>query len=330
MTHIPDLEPRFLQPDGWRWHSFEHKGRRMRFGSVFPRDCIPDAVVVCLHGVREFSEKYFETAHWCLENNFAFWTMDWVGQGKSTRYLNNPQKRHAEDFSAYAEDLHAFILGYIKHSSVHPDKGRIPLALLAHSMGANIGLRFLHQYPDFFECAAFSAPMIGIKKFEFIPSILALAAASVCNLALGKSYIPYGKDWDGLPPLPDETLTGDPQRSLIHNLWCSRDPELRTGDVTLGWVYQAHKSCMELQKSGVAERIKTPCLFGIPGHEFLVDNARSRTFINKIPRSRTLEFPDAYHEILMERPEIRDRFLDGFYTLVKETIIDRPETLKPF
>lgn len=300
----------------------------MRFGSVFPRDCIPDAVVVCLHGVREFSEKYYETAHWCLDHNMAFWTMDWVGQGKSTRYL--PHKRHAEDFSAYVEDLHAFILGYIKHSSVHPDKGRIPLALLAHSMGANIGLRFIKKYPNFFECAAMSAPMIGIKKFESVPPALALAATSLCNLVVGKSYIPHGKDWDGLPPPPAETLSGDPNRSLVHTLWCDGDAELRTGDVTFGWVYQAHKSCMALQKPGIAESINTPCLFGIPGHEFLVDNVRSRAFINKMPRSRTLEFPDSYHEILMERPAIRDRYLDGFYALVKETIIDRPETLKPF
>ncbi len=163
----PDLETRLTQPEGWRWHSFEHEGRKIRFGSVSPKDSIPDAVIVCLHGVREFSEKYFETARWCLDNNFAFWTCDWVGQGKSTRYLKNPQKRYNLSFNRDVEDLHAFIIGYIKHSSVHPDKGRIPMAMLAHSMGANIGMRYLAKYPDTFECAALTAPMIGIKAFRY-------------------------------------------------------------------------------------------------------------------------------------------------------------------
>ena len=36
------------------------------------------------------------------------------------------------------------------------------------------------------------------------------------------------------------------------------------------------------------------------------------------------------HEILMEKDAIRNDFIDRFYALIKESIIDRPETLKPF
>lgn len=329
-TAIPDLEERFTQPEGWRWHNFTRDNRRMRFGSVFPKDSIPDAVIVCLQGVREFNEKYFETARWALDNNMAFWVFDWMGQGKAKRYLDNPQKRHGEDFKNYVDDLHYLIIEYIKHSSVHPDKGRIPLAMLAHSMGANIGLRYLHQYPTTFECAALSAPMIGLKVFEKIPQGIASFAASCISACAGKSYIPHGGDWVNTPPSQDRLLSSDPKRSLIHNAWMQADPELCCGEVTLGWVNHAQASCRAVQHKDFAPSVKTPLLVGIPAHEHLVDNTMTRKVCARMPHATLLDLPDAHHELLMEQDHIRDAYLGGFYNLITERIIKRPESLKPF
>lgn len=327
-TSIPSIESRFLQPVGWRWHNFERTGRKIRFGSVFPQDSIPDAVVVCLQGVREFSEKYYETAHWCLENNLAFWTCDWAGQGQSMRYLKNPQKRHSHGFDADIEDLRYFIMEYIKHSSVHPDKGRIPMAMLAHSMGANIGLRYLQKYPDSFECAAFTSPMIGIKVFQYVPQRLALMTTSLLSAFMGKSYVPGGADWG--KRRDHARLTHDPIRKNIHQAWCESNPALQCGDVTFGWLNAAQKSCIALQSPSIHNEISKACLFGIPAHEDLVDNKIAEKVIAGIHNAKIIEYPNAAHEVLMEKNIIRDNFLKHFYTLIKENIINRPETLKPF
>lgn len=323
-----NLDTRFQMPQGWRWHSFQRNGRKIRFGSVFPQDSIPDAVVVCVQGVREFSEKYFEVARWCNEQNLAFWIMDWVGQGKSTRYFDAPEKRHGVCFDEDVLDLHYFILEYIKHSSVHPDKGRIPMAMLAHSMGANIGLRFLHRYPEIFECAAFSAPMIGIKVFEKVPQKFALCATSLCNLLLSKKHVPGGDGWDNRTE--HARLSFDEERSQIDNIWCEHDPDLRCGDVTYGWLHEAQKSCMVVQNPSFHSEIITPCFFGIPEHEDLVDNKITQKVIGNIKDAKCVDYPGSAHEILMEKDEIRNDYLNNFYKLIKETIIDRPETLKPF
>ncbi len=324
----PNLEERFLEPQGWRWHSFKRNERTIRFGSVFPKDSIPDAVVVCLQGVREFSEKYFEVARWCNDHNLAFWMCDWVGQGKSQRYLPNTQKRHNHSFDDDVKDLQAFVLDYIKHSSVHPDKGRIPLAMLAHSMGANIGLHHLQQYPGTFECAALTAPMIGIKAFEKVPSILSTLATSVVSLCAGTRYIPGGGDWKkGQEHI---ILSSDQTRHILQDTWFEHDSDLRCGAVTFGWVHEANKSCLKIQNPSVHKKINTPCLFGMPAHEKLVDNKVAKKTISGIDGAKVVDYPDAYHEILMENDTIRDNFLEHFYALIKETIIDRPETLKPF
>lgn len=85
---LPDLEDRFLPPAEWRWHIFKNaKGRTLRFGSVFPENKVPEAVVIGLQGLGEFNEKYFELAHDLVKRGIAFWMMDWQGQGKSERHL---------------------------------------------------------------------------------------------------------------------------------------------------------------------------------------------------------------------------------------------------
>ena len=243
----PDLEKRFQKPDGWQWDYCERKGRIIRLGHVFPENTTPDAIVVCLSGVREFSEKYYETARWCLARNLAFRTFDWVGQGKSKRYLSDPQKRHSTGFKRDIDDLHTIVIKYVQSQN----KTHIPLVMLAHSMGANPALRYLHRYPGIFACAALTAPLIGIKKFAAVPQYFALAAALACRLCAGRLAIPGTKK--------DIPLSSDSARAALHERWCAADPALRCGNVTFGWVHAAQKSCMALQNPAVHTMIQTPC-----------------------------------------------------------------------
>jgi len=330
--NTPDLEERFLEPKGWRWHSFTRNNREIRFGSVFPADKVPDAVVVCLPGFAEFGEKYFETARKCLDMNLAFWVLDWMGQGHSGRYLNDPQKRHSSTFQDDVDDLHYFFVEYIKHACVHPDVGRIPAAMLAHSMGANIGLQYLHQHPDVFECAAFSAPMLGFKAVKNIPKPLLSLASVFMALCAGTQFIKNGRAWEPSMRTYDgpEALSCDPDRVKVHGSWLDADHSLQVGSPTYGWIYHALKACSRVNKKAFLAKIETPGLMALAGEEHIVDNAKIRLASQRLKNCELLNFPEARHEIWMEKDEVRDVFFEKFYALVKENIIDRPETLKPF
>ena len=328
--HIPDLEERFLQPKGWRAHHFQSHGMRIKFGSVFPEDSVPDAVVVCLPGLSEFTEKYYEVARTCLDMNLAFWVLDWPGQGRSDRYIKGTQKRHGQDFEIEVERLHDFIQSYIKHSSVHPDVGRIPMAMLGHSMGANIGLRYLEKYPNTFECAAFSAPMFGIKALNGIP--FARTMLSALNLVMPKSYITGGGDWHERMRKGNagDVFSNDPVRAAVHDAWCTADPSLSVGSPTFGWLYHAAKSCRLVRRKSLLSRIQTHCLITIAGQENIVDNYDIAHVAANIENANLLEFHDSAHEILMEQDSVRDKFFKEFHRLIEKTIIAKPETLKPF
>lgn len=333
----PSLESRFLKPDNWRWHNFsrqDKKGRtrRLRFGSVFPKDKIPDAVVVCLPGLGDFCEKYFETARDCLEHNYAFWVIDWVGQGRSTRYLSNTHKRHSAGFAEDLEDLNTWLNGYVIPASVHPDVGRIPRAMLAHSMGGHIGLRYLTQNTDMFACAAFSAPMWGIKAVEYMPRKMAYAIAQQMNNFMGQSYVPGGANWSHLiRAFPGKDIfTSDTARGHMHNTWCLHDPALQVGGVTNKWLFEAVKSVNVLHKKNAVECVKTPIFVGLAGQDMLVSNQDIRAINQRLPNSTMAEFSNSQHEILMENDRIRQKFLENFHALIEKNIINNPEALKQF
>ncbi len=328
----PALEKRFLMPEGWRWHIFKNKqGRLIRFGTVAPKSGIPDAIVVVLQGLGEFTEKYFELANDLLARNLSFWMIDWQGQGKSHRHLKDRQKRHSGGFDEDVEDLHYFIMEYIKHSAVHPDVGRIPMVMLGHSMGANIGLHYLKQNPDIMACAAFTAPLFGINAIRLMPRWLSLALTAGLQEAMDQSFLEFGgTNWhEAMRDNPRNDIhSSDPIRKKIHNAWCLHDPTLQVGNVTYGWVHAAHLSCVKLQKADYLKDIQTPCLFAISGKEKLVDNRAARKAIARMPHASVLELPEAKHEILMERNEIRNRFLAAFDELLKVNNIK--DKLKPF
>lgn len=321
---VPDLPRRFLQPEGWRWHVFTNsKGRKLRFGAVSPKGKIPDAVVVCLPGLSEFGEKYFELAHDMLDHNMAFWVLDWQGQGRSDRSQPNPHKRHVASFDDDIDDLQFFLSEYVKHAAVHPDVGRLPLVMIAHSMGANIGLRYLVKYPDMFSCAAFTAPLVAIKATAFLPKSVGIGIAEILRAVMGRSYVFGGKNWspDIRGNIKKNIFSSDPFRSTIHNAWSSADSRLQVGDVTFGWVHAALSSCAALQGRNVAESIPVPCLFALAEKDMLVDNRAARKFIAKVKKAKMVEFPGSGHEILMEKDEIRGSFLNEFFALMDENRI---------
>lgn len=329
---LPNIEERFLPPKNWRWHQFKNpNGKKIRFGSCAPEGNIPDAVVIVLQGLSECVEKYFELANDLRDRNYSFWMIDWQGQGKSDRHLPNLQKRHSNGFEEDIADLDFFIDQYVKHSAVHPDVGRIPLVMLGHSMGANIGLRYLLEKPDVFEAAGFSAPMFDIMATKSMPSWLVKLASSGLYHFFNKSYAPKGgADWTpAMRDAPEKDIfSTDPVRKNIHNIWFQHNPELQVGNITSGWLHHAIKSCQYLQKKADLESIEIPCLFGLAENEDIVDNDVARKIAARVEGSQTLELKGSKHEILMETDPIRNEFLNAFDKMLKDNNIK--EKLKRF
>lgn len=315
-TRIADLEPRFLEPDGFQWGHFSNgDGAQIRYGWIEPEGG-SRAIAVLLPGRSAHIEKYFEPMRSLLARGFAVWAMDWRGQGGSERYLDNPQKGHTLGFEHDVADLHQFITTIVKR------RGR-PLFILTESFGGHLALRYLHEHEDGVDFAVIMAPMLAIDMGP-APTWLACGAASLATSGgFGESYVPAAGDWDPGRLRPVDTAnSSDPVRYSIMFTWFWERPDLRLGDPTYRWVDVACESMAVINEPEYLDSISLPVLMVSALADAILIPATHERACGLMPNCRLSVVPDARHELIMERDELRDQFFEAFDRFVAEMLAD--------
>jgi lysophospholipase len=300
---LPDLEERFLPPENWQSAYFlnPETSHQIHYNFYQTKDDNKKGTLICLPGLSEFGEKYIETAKFFNTHGFDFFVIDWAYQGRSVRYKNRPHKRHSDGYDTDISDLHYFIQKIIKTDD--------NLYMLAHSMGGNIGLRYIIQHPESIKSACISTPMLGIKNIRYFSPFLKLFLSFFKKIE-GR-YVPGGKDWhenarscDG-----EDIFSSDIVRDTIHNKWCLSNPPLQVGNPTMKWLYESMLSIDILKSKKVLQQIQTPITLITAEKEALVDNAAIRRADHIMPHAKLVFLSNAKHEILMETDDIRDVML---------------------
>lgn len=260
--------------------------------------------LVVLPGRAEFIEKYAEAVDDFCGLGFAVAVIEWRGQGLSSRVAPHPERGFVTDYEDYLQDL-AAALDHLR--SVAAPR---PWFLLGHSMGAHIGLRWLHRRPDGFAAAVMTAPMFGIP--------LAAVPEPAARL-LGRAAVRFGAGWRYAPGQRDflidrcrydrNPLTSCPVRFQSYRDLLAGRPELALGGVTWGWLDATLRSMALTRAPGYLERIATPLLLCMAGADRVVSNPSIELFARRLPRATLCRFGEARHELLIERDEIRNRVL---------------------
>jgi len=275
-------------------------------------DVAARGVCVLLNGQTEFIEKYFEVIDELRGRGFSVATLDWRGQGGSTRMTDDSRKSFVGDFSEYDDDLDT-LMNWIVTPMLSP--GEKPIAL-AHSMGAHILLRRLTHKPASFRACALSAPMIAISfrgQREFL-----VRAVTRYHMWRGKHA---GWVWgmEARDPhrvtFAGQLVTSDPQRFERTQSFLRERPELRLAGATWGWLAAALRAMDWLK--GQAACITTPLLLVGAGKDRICVTRQTKAFASRLPQAEYVEIAQAEHEILMERSPIRAEFWAAFDSYMK-------------
>lgn len=290
-------------------------GVRLRWARAAAPEARATALV--LHGRTEFIEKYQELAVDLRARGFEVLTFDWRGQGRSTRPLAGPDTRreagHIDRFETYLHDLHRVVL----ELAAGADR---PLVLVGHSMGGHIGLRYLHDHPERVRFAAFSAPMVQIRALPALRGPLRLAVRAGAALGHGQRYF-IGGDWgERQRRFEGNALTSDPDRFQRAVSILDREPALRVGGPTFGWLAAADRSMTLLSDPAYARRIRTPVLLGVPGADTVVEPQATVDLASAMPAAHLLIVPESRHELLQEREPLRARFFQAFDALASDLL----------
>lgn len=294
------MKPEFEEPKDFVWGAFKNaKGADVRYGRLKPQGDVKGTLVIA-PGFRENIEKYFEVIREMSSKGYDVWMMDWRGQGGSERYIKDSQKAHHEGYDEQIETLHLF-------TSTVVEKSKGPLMLMAHSMGAHIGLRYLKEHEGVFDSAMLSSPMFDIITGT-LPRPLARQMAKFAKAGsyLDK-YIPGGSDWTPEKhPFANNNMTSDPDRYAVTEEIYGRNEDLKIGDPTYGWIYHTFASIDTLNQEDYLKAIKTPILMQVSDEDKVVVRGAQDRAADLLPNCEKVEIKGAKHEIWMERDALRD------------------------
>ena len=263
-------------------------------------------VLVC-PGWTEFIEKYFEVARELQAKGFAVAVFDWPGQGRSERFLKNPELGHVHHFAEYVEALRR---GVQELGSKAPK----PHVILAHSMGGAISLEALRSKRIEAKAAAFSAPMWGLPLWFYLRWIVHIARF----FGFGASGLKRNEDRS----FAANNVTNDPDRWRRQEDLLAADPRLRITSPTIAWVASSLNAIrIFFEPNGLGAARKLPVLVAIADKELVVRSSAQRRLSRRFKNADVLEVKGAKHEILMETDERRQKFWAAFEKLLQRADI---------
>jgi lysophospholipase len=266
---------------------------------------------VCVfNGRGEFIEKYFETVNELRQRGFAVATMDWRGQGHSSRQLPDRRKGHVENFSQYETDVNAFMQQVVLGDCPPP------YLALAHSTGGAVLLRIAHSGKPWFERFVFSAPMIDLAGMS--GSLLARALARTLRfVGLAEIYMPGpNSSPDQSPRFEGNELTSDKGRFDRNVGVVKADPTLAIGPPTVAWLNAAFDAFIPFQDPKYPSQIHRPTLILAAGADTIVSIPAIKQFAARLSAGSQGVIDGARHEILQEQDSCRAQFWAAFDAFV--------------
>lgn len=266
---------------------------------------------VCVFtGRGEFIEKYFETVRDLRRRGFAVVTMDWRGQGHSSRQLSDPRKGHVESFADFEIDVETLM-----RLVVLPDCPP-PYYALAHSMGGAVMLRVARAGRRWFDRMVLAAPLIDLPRPRSAWP-LRLLMRTLRLAGLGESYVPGSNvDRSRASGFPGNPLTSDPKRYARNAALLEQDPTLGIGSPTVAWLDATFDTVIEFRAADYASHIGQPVLMVAAGDDTVVSPVAIERFAARLPAGSHLTIEGARHEILQEADGHRARFWAAFDAFV--------------
>lgn len=270
----------------------------------------PKGVVVISHGFTESVRKFGESIYYLLQAGYEVWGVDHRGHGRSYRANSNPYVVYVDRFEDYVEDLR-----HLTETLVKPAAGALPVYLFCHSMGGCIGAWIMEEYPELFDKAVLSSPMLGLS-FGKIPLPVAYAVASL------KSRGEKGKE--PLSPVEgfrEESFPESAGNSQVRfdYYYAKRlaDPKLQVCAPATRWGKEAIRACRMVCDASRAGKIRIPVLLLQAEKDAHVKNSSQDLFASRVKTCRLVKLPDLRHELYVSDSPVLQNYWDTIFAFLE-------------
>ncbi|MEO1536707.1 MAG: alpha/beta hydrolase [Pseudomonadota bacterium] len=274
-------------------------GVRLRLGAWHAENS--RGTVLLYPGRTEYIEKYGRVIRDLVAAHWSVALIDWRGQGLSDRLDDDGRLGHVVDFLDYQRDAATF-LDWVKEIELPR-----PHVLLAHSMGGCIGLRSLVNGLDVAR-AVFSAPMWGIQMPGYARPLTYVLPPVARLLKREAVFAPGTKPTSYLvdTAFAENMLTADPTTFGWLCTQVATVPGFALGGPSVQWVGSA---TLEMDRLMGLSKPNVPTLTFVGTREQIVSIEAIERYHANWPQGELRKVTGAKHEMMMEVPEIRARFL---------------------
>ncbi|MCF8060135.1 MAG: alpha/beta hydrolase [Bacteriovoracaceae bacterium] len=286
---------------------------RLGIGSVHCRSFVEErnkSLLIISPGRAESSLKYAEL---CLElkgSGFDILVLDHRGQGFSERYFGLDNLGHVESFRDYADDFVDIV------SHFQERKKYQKTIVLAHSMGAAIGLTGLLRAPGLCQGMILSSPMLKVLTRKVPEPLARMALKTMTKSWLKTNPVNRREGKDQREAFKINFNTGCEERFTFFREMEKRHPQIMIGSPTYGWLSEALVMGRHIWKE--KKQLDCALLLIQAERDELVCNKAQDQFAHAVNNCRLIRLKESKHEVLQERNAIRNRALVQIHKFLKE------------
>ncbi|MBN9219959.1 MAG: alpha/beta hydrolase [Mesorhizobium sp.] len=285
-------------------------GKTIRYG-LFTAVARPmRGTVVLLGGRNECIEKYFETIRDLAARGFGVATLDWRGQGDSSRLIRDRQRGYVRSFRDYTADLEQFF-----EEIVLPDC-RGPYYILAHSAGAVVALLASPSMVNRVRRMVLIAPFLTLPDLPVSIRTVRRICSVFSAVGLGRLYAAWGPRPRHTLPFEENKVTTDRQRYRRNTRIYEEYPKMALGGPTIRWLQAAAKASEAVCDPDFMAGIQVPLLIIAAGNDQVVSTKAVEAYARSLRLGSMLMIDGAKHEILQEVDLYREQFLAAFDAFV--------------
>lgn len=267
--------------------------------------------VVIVHGLSEFTKKFYEIIYYTLNQGFNVFIYDQRCHGLSGRLTDERDLLHVDSFGDYVKDLNYFIDEIVLKTE---DK---PIYLFAHSMGGAITALYLAEEKDKVKKAVLSAPMFE-PIVKNVPTVIAREGVRVGKLIFGKKRKFF---------LSEEF---NPKTKFNYSYGLSearfrKNMELRCGNemyqstpMSFGWVSGSLTVGPKILSRHIVGKIETPILIISAREDKMVNNIMQEKFLSRCKNCELKSIEHATHAILSSDEGILSQILKLTFDFLSE------------
>lgn len=248
------------------------------------------ASIIIVHGLSEFTKKFYELAWYFLNQGYNVFLYDQRGHGLSCRQTDRVDLIHVDSFDDYEKDLNEFIEQIVVKTVSKP------LYVFSHSMGGAVCALYLSKHFDRVEKAVMSAPLIEptagnipLPVAKILTKLEVLRTGSMTKFKICKEFN---------PDYSHKVSSDASYNRFEHNMQMRiANKNYQSTPMTAGWVYNSLTIKSKLLSRKVVKRINTPVLMLCAEKDTVVKRPAQLKFAKKCNTCQLETIEDAKHSM---------------------------------